>query len=362
MFSTNQKISARQLKRLFVLDFFGKGAVFLPLFAENMESRAFLLGLLLVNLAVILYGKGVVHLSRKIKEDFFLYLKRRLGKGTALALGFCFLGYAFFNFSAIVWVFGQLGREFVLLEMDEGPLIFLILLSSAYVALGEIEVRGRVAETLYPVLFYPIILLLVFSAFHFQPEAVSQEPALGSGLSLRSLFQMFSVFGGLSGFLVIGSKVEGKEKKETAFLKGITVTLFALWVLFFLTAGVFGERGMKGYVWPAVTLMSSVKIPGGFLERWDVIFTVLLMTGLMVSAGAGLFYLLHIAEWFWPKGKKRSLAVFFCAAGGLLALTGEMDGMMKYYGMLNGFIFVPIMAGAVFFLTRLESVKGRKGT
>lgn len=360
MFSTNQKISARQLKRLLVLDFFGKGAVLLPLFAENMGSRSFLLTLLLVNLAVILYGKGIAHLSEKIRGNFLLYLRQRLGKKTALALGGCFLGSAFLNFSAAVWAFGQLGGQFVLLEMDQGFLMVLILFSSAYVSLGELEVRGRMAEILYPILFYPILLLLAFSAFHLQTKPMAEMTAFVPEISVKQLFQMFGIFGGLSGFLMIAPEVEGKEQKGTAFLKGIAVMLLALWALFLLAGNTFGEEGMARYPWPAVTLMSSVKIPGGFLERWDVIFTVLLMTGLMVSAGAGLFYLLRIAEWFWPNGKKRLMAIFFCLTGGLLVMNGKTEVLMRYYGILNSFVFVPIMAGTVLLLTILESARRKR--
>lgn len=361
MFSGNQKISPRQLKRLLVLDFFGKGALLLPAFSKGVTAREFLLHLLLALGLLLLYGKALTCLSRYVRGDFFAYLKERLGSVTTFLAGVFFLSYALLNLVYFTKTFGTLGHTFVLPETGEPYLMVLLLLGAMYVALGGLEVRGRAAEVWYPVLFYPMLFLLAFCGWNARTAAASNPVSSGLGLQAKTIFQMFSVFGGTTGFLFLAPQVDGRKKGEKAFLKGMLLTAAALFGLFLVLAVTFGERGISEFTFPTVALMSSAKLPGGFLERWDVIFTALLMAGLFISAGASLYYGLLIGKTLFPGLNRRLTAAGFCLLAFLAAWQwGDYEGIVTVYTRVNSYVLVPVGVSMALLLLWLEKIKERE--
>lgn len=373
MFSSNGKISSRQLKRLLVLDFFGKSAVLLPNFARDMGSREFIFCLLLILLFMLFYASLVRKLSMKVRESFFGYLKERLGRGTALALVMLFFLYALFNLVYLLDAFGSLGSTFILTEERPETVMILALLAGLSVALKGGEVRGRVAECLYPVLFYPMVFLLIFSAFHVRPDYVAGGSLRMETVNPKHLVEMFSVFGGMGFYLFLapgvgnGESTGKKDKKQRdkgdhrALVEGMGQVAAALLGLFVILAGAFGDRGISGLTWPVVTLMSSAKLPGVFLERWDVIFTGLLLTMLFVSVGSSIYYLLILGSILFPGCSKKALGWSVCGAAFLLAIwCGSSERAAELYVFINSYVVVPLWVALVLLLLCLEKIKGRK--
>ena len=116
MFSTNGKISARQVKRMLTIELFGLSALVLPLFALNLDGRDFLFAFLLGILLVTLLTAVVLYLARHMKGNFFAYVKRRLGTVGGMIFGAVLFAYCFLTFLYVLRLFGDLGTDFVLRE------------------------------------------------------------------------------------------------------------------------------------------------------------------------------------------------------------------------------------------------------
>ena len=75
--------------------------------------------------------------------------------------------------------------------------MIMVLAAGVCMAYGGAEVRARTAEVLYPLLFFPILLLMLLSAFHQQPGISEAGLVFGEYQeALGQLLKMFSVFGG----------------------------------------------------------------------------------------------------------------------------------------------------------------------
>ncbi len=46
--------------------------------------------------------------------------------------------------------------------------------------------------------------------------------------------------------------------------KAVVISCASVFFIFLISIGAFGESGMRALAWPALTLMSSAKIPGSF--------------------------------------------------------------------------------------------------
>lgn len=356
MFSENGKISPRQLRCLLTLDFFGKGALLLPAFAEGLTGREFISCLLIVFLLVFAYGRLAEQIGEDCGGNFQAYAEQKLGEKTVKGFFVFFFLYAFWNLVYLLNTFGTLGQTFILPGEKKEMLMVMALIAGACMAYGGAEIRARTAEVLYPLLFFPILLLMLFSAFHQQPKISEAGLVFGEYQDvLGKLLKMFSVFGGLSFYVFLAPYVSEREKGMVR--RGLWRAAAALAALFLLVAAAFGEQGIRLLPWPAVSFMSSARVPGGFLERWDVIFAGLLETMLLVSVGSSLFYLGLIGKLLFPKlGKKllwgglaivALLAAFWC---------GENGKAAEIYAGWNSFVAVPV---SVAFLVMLRCI-GRR--
>ena len=359
-FQKMERFSRRQLRCLLTLDFFGKGALLLPALAEGLTSREFISCLLIVFLLVFAYGRLVERIGRDCGGNFKAYAwSRKWEKNTK-------------NFSRFLF-------SLCLLESGVSSEYLWKCRTGFYPAGGEkrssydygaggwclhgLWRRGKSGpgqrEVLYPLLFFPILLLMLLSAFHQQPGISEAGLVFGEYQGvLGQLLKMFSVFGGLSFYVFLAPYVSGQEKGLAR--KGLWRAAAALAALFLLVAAAFGERGMALLPWPAVSFMSSARVPGGFLERWDVIFAGLLETMLLVSAGSSLFYLGLIGKLLFPKVGKKLLW------GGLAVLVllvvfwcGENGKAAKIYVIWNSFVAVPVSVAFLVMVQAMSSV-GRK--
>lgn len=92
-------------------------------------------------------------------------------------------------------------------------------------------------------------------------------------------------------------------------------------MLYLVLEGIFGVPALAGMDYPAVTLMSTVKISGGFLKRTDAFMFGVWFFTLYALLNSCVFYGSSIAEKLWksysqmPKGKIHVDFLWICGGG-----------------------------------------------
>ena len=359
MFGGNQKISGRQLERLLVLDGVGKAGLLLPRFAGRVSGRTFLLSLLTAVFLTLGYTWCIARLSRKIENDFYSYVCFRLGRPTAVFLCFLYWMYTFVNVLFLLRLFAAIAVTFVLPETPEWILIVIASLTGIYAASGGLEVRARFSEVIYPFVVYPLILLLILAAAALHPEAFQTKAEPLSWDAACRGAQMFTAFGGIGLFLYLIPFAENQKTGERALFRGIGKILAGEFFLFLIILGTFGEQGMKALPWPFISLMSSVEIRGVFLQRWDVIFTVLLLGSFFAALATGMYYLGFLTGKIFSVNRNRKLRLFWPAAVVTAAacVCRDYQTAVKIYTLLNGSVFLPAAIFFTILLLILEHVR-----
>ena len=345
MFSENSRISDRQLARLAVLDWFGKGALLLQEMTRAVSVRQFFLYLLAGFLLVFFYLCLLCGLSGRLRRDGDIQRKwGKLGNGFLAAT---LLTYNFMNLVYILRLFGEIGNRFVLPEVSGEVLMLMAALAGAAAAFGCFESGARTASVIYPFVIWPLGLLILLSAFTVRTEYLGPGTAVLDASILPVAGSVFLVFAGAGSFLFAAPNVEGKP---CAALKTAALRTFAcLGALFLVMTGAFGEGGLKFMAWPVIALMSSAEIPGVFFQRWDVIFVGLLLMEMFISAGTNVYNLTDCGRRLWKKGGKGA-ATLWAGAGFLCALwCGTYERAMNLYLAVNGAAAVVLTLLAVIF-------------
>lgn len=214
---------------------------------------------------------------------------------------------------------------------------------------------------MYGILLIPLGILLLAAAVPIRPDYLGPGQADFSLEMLACGLQVFMAFRGSGYFPVRGPQGGGKEdlwkgapqERGDCGQRGFGHVPGLCWHLW--------GGGGKALPWPAVTLMSTVEIPGGFLQRWDVVFTGLLLTTFFIAVSAGLFYVRLMSEQLLP-WRGRGIYLFPGALAVFLAACWckSYETAARVYVVVNGYIMIPLAVGFTCLLALIEWNKKRR--
>ncbi len=315
MFSKNNKISKRQMFRLLTYDLLGIGTLLLPaaLARHAGKNGMAAIGIGIVAGALYCLFSGWVISFMKEGETYPDFLKRRLGTffGTAALVFYvlyyiCLGGYS-------TYIFGHLMVTDLLKEQSFYWIVGGILLLAAYGIFQGIEGRARIYEILFWFLMAPLFIMLFLAAKDIELPRLFPlyaEPFSSAAVGGYFCFEMFSL-GGFAFFLAPFAKK--KDAVRGALLAAVVFSGLVLFAIYLILQGIFGTEAMRALEYPAVSLMSMVQIPGGFLERQDAIMVAVWFFTVFALLSSSMFYAAESLKAF-TKGKKEKLFIVLSAA------------------------------------------------
>lgn len=360
MFAENEKISSEQLKRMLVLDWIGKSCIFLPVLLSSLSGREKLGALLLGGMAAYVYAEILERLAGKVGGSFREYLTERLGNIGAWVVGALFFIYFLCHQAYLALTVGRVVRQFLLPEVPEIWIAVLTLASGWTAVRGSVQRRGRMAECLYPVIMLFLSVMLICAAASVKYKNLVQTADFELTTIVKKSGGVLGVFSGLGAVLYVIPSVNGMEKKTDRFLlkRSMFFSVMFLTVMFVILQGTFGEWGLRGLSWPVLVLMSNVTIPGGFLQRWDVIFLGALLLSFFMASAAGSFYMKKILrEHLRTVTEKRSLFVTGALEMLFLLKVGTYERAAGIFAKAVRCGIMPFLIGIPLLLLMLERVK-----
>lgn len=291
MFSENQKISERQIFRLLTFDLLGLSTLLIPSVLAQTAGRD---GVFAIVLGTLFGGLFLKVLSCVMEDmggnDFAGYLEQKCGGvfGRIIQMGyFIYLlllaGYTAYLFTAVI-------LRHLLREETFYLVLFVIVLLTAYGLISGIEGRARIYELLFWFLLIPLFLMIVCTwdevdVDYWTPIVTTEW----SGLLMGS-YAFFSCLALL--FLVLFLMPYGRNKEQ--ILSGGKLSLLFVagihLILYLVLLGIFGGNALAGMEDAVITLMSTVKVSGGFLKRTDAIMFGIWFFTLYALLGSTVFY------------------------------------------------------------------------
>lgn len=371
MFSNNEKISGRQFSRLLVLDWTGKLCLLLPILFTPEQGAGEIVSLLLAFTGAYFYSGILGHVAENVNGTFSVYLKERLGVFMVKVTALLFFAYLLLNQTYLIRAAGRVSTVFLLPESSEGEIGILFLAAGCISARGSVQKRARTGEALFPIL--AVLLILMLAASTPSMQLVNLKNAADIRMSAEDMIQdilseTVVILAVLSGSGVTLYQVPCLAKKTqlgSALKKSVVITGVFQTALFLVMLGAFGKKDLSQLEWPALVLMSNVNIPGGFLQRWDIIFLSALLFSLLVASGTGIYYMGKILGELFPKRKECRLQI--CSAGisaAAMLVTGNYERIERIFSRWAICAFLPILMAIPVLLAVLERViickKGKK--
>ena len=292
MFSNNNRISTRQVFRLFVFDFIGMSTLVLPAKLARASGCDGVFAIVAGGLFASMYLWYLAWIMRRMDSDLITYVRQSLPRWGALVMLCFFAVYCILEASYGAYIFADVMKKGLVGGESYTLLLLLILAVAAYAIQSGIESRARVYESLFWVLFVPLFLLLWIAAsdvntvyLHSFFTTPVSEVAGGGLLVFEYLMLVFLVL-----FFPAYVRKDAQKKMVAAVYRALWVAVLVFIVFDLILLGSFGERAMAKMRYPALTLMSNIHLRGSFLKRLDAFLLAIWFFTLFALINVFLFY------------------------------------------------------------------------
>lgn len=366
MFSGNNRISGRQATRLLIYDLLGLSTLLVPTVLAHAAGRDGIFCIAIGVICALIYWKLLGVLLEDMQEAFPLYLEKRLGKISGKVVQFGYFLYFVLLAGYTAYLFSDVVLSSLLREESFYLVLVILLILTAYGIWGGIEGRARIYEMLFWFILIPLFLMLFFALDEIQTDYWCPVATASLTGILEGSYFIFVILSLVFLILFLG---EYATKKQTLHLAGKKAILTAggiLGVLYLILLGIFGANALAEMEYPAVTLMSTVKISGGFLKRTDAFMFAIWFFTLFALLNSCAFYagnvFTHMVGNVWKleqekKEKYSAIAVLLpvCVIACCFYKNKECfvwyDRFLWYVGT-PFLIFIPVLLGVIRFVRK----------
>ncbi|MCD3246177.1 endospore germination permease [Clostridium botulinum C] len=166
-------------------------------------------------------------------------------------------------------VFTEVLKMYLLKRTPTEFIIFVMILVGLFLVRGEIESIIRFNEIAFWLMFLPILIAILFVLkgcdFTNVFPVLTHTPIQYALGMKRSIF----AFIGFQIIYVLYPLVKKKKDIVKVTIKGLVFILVFYIILTVATLFVFSNDYVPQLLWPPVTMLSAVNIPGTFIERWE---------------------------------------------------------------------------------------------
>lgn len=292
MFSNNNRISTRQVFRLFVFDFIGMSTLVLPAKLASTTGADGVFAIVTGGMLASMYLWYLARIMREMDGDLIQYTRNAMPRWGSSVMIIFFAAYCILEAGYGAYIFADVMKKGLIGGESYTLLLILILAVAVYAIRAGIESRARVYEILFWVLFVPLFLLLWIAASDTTTEylgpfwVTSFSNIVWSGTCVfQYLTPVFLIL-----FFPAYVRKDAQKKMVGAVYAALWVAVAVFVVFYLILLGSFGDKAMTNMRYPALTLMSNIHLRGSFLKRLDAFLLAIWFFTLFALINVFLFY------------------------------------------------------------------------
>lgn len=300
MFSDNNIISNRQLKRMIIAETLCISTITTTNISVHFAGRDGFLCIIIATLLALIYAAVILYLCNKTHWDFANYVRKKYGSALLNLLYFIFL-LKYIALSCVVTaLLVKIVRVWILTEVNFIVILIPIILLTMYSVSRGFEARARMAECLYYVIIIPVVLLLILSIKGTDPYYISPVFMESTKKILLGGIVLFLLFCPVEAVLFSSNNINVQDhKKRSKVTRSLYIDILLLGLInlifFILNVGSQGAEQIKGDNLVTLRLMGKVNLSYFFLERQDELFLVFYVFGITMT----IFFLMYMVNFLY---------------------------------------------------------------
>ncbi|OPJ63401.1 GerAB/ArcD/ProY family transporter [Clostridium oryzae] len=175
-------------------------------------------------------------------------------------------------------------------------LVAITILCGVYLVRSGLIANIKFNEVAFWIMFIPMVFMLIFAAF--QSDFTNNLPLFNSKpiSYIRAILVSNFVYGGAEIiYLLVPNLKDKKGAVKTGFRALAFIGIFYA-VTIILCIGVFTSDVMGNIIWPTITMMKVVDVPGTFVERWYGIVLALWIVFYFTTFSNGFTFSAHMLK------------------------------------------------------------------
>lgn len=268
----NEKISGTQLCVFIVLAVLGVGAFSLPRQVAEAAGNDGWVTVLLGGAATFFDYFLISRLARKFPGDTLVEISMKItGKYVSYILLLIFWLYMLLVVSMTIRIFGEVVKMSILKRTPiEVILISLLVLVLALVR-GGVEPIVRFDQVVFPIIVVTIVFIIIFALPRTDPTNILPFFRTSPDRIIKGTYQTMYSYGGFELVLLILPFIrEPRKILRPGFISFLIIAGIYLSVVI-LSLFKFGALDVTKLIWPTLSLIRSIEIPGSFIERSEAI-------------------------------------------------------------------------------------------
>ncbi len=346
MYSKNEKITLRQLKRLIVFDLFGVLFLIVPYVITSGVGYdglgAFLIGALLLFVYLLI----ITFFLKQIDGPYLTYSKAVIGKFLTTIFCILYLIKFFFTIIMITKLFIAVINNTILTEYSTLSIGLPLIAVAGYMAYKGIEVRARYAEVMFYIVMVPIVVLLLLTLKDIDMANLTPIFTSDANKVFNAGFLFFLLFNLLELLLFIKPYIKSKKPDSSVItgifshtLRGLSCIFLLSILVFCLTVGLLGEKASAESLWSAVSILQLAQFPWSLLNRQDSILIALWLLSTISILSGLLYYMSHITKHIFGKRSENCILPIIIILVFLVSIT-PMDLNLCYEYFTNYMIYI----------------------
>jgi len=363
----NDAIMSNQMYSILVTNIIGIGILSLPrVLAEKAGPDSLIVltaGSVLFIIIALLMQMLVRKFPRKTIIEISDYL---LFKPMGIIIGLLYIVYLILITSLEIRAFGEITKNFLLINTPIEVIIISFLLTIVYVVRSGIESIARLSVIVLPLSVFPSIIVMFVAIpdldlTYFLPILRTPLPDL-----IKAVPQVFFSFLGFEFIVLLGYFVKDTKNLKRTAVSSITFVSVVYFIFTAITISRFGIEENKNLIWPVVTLFKSVKLPGTLLESVEVVIMSTWLLSIFMTVAIAYYAATFLISRIFKSREHNYLALFFLPLMYGLSLIPEniaevydyLDTFSNFFGVIMAFI-LPILLLLISFV-RKKPKKGMK--
>ncbi|QUI21397.1 endospore germination permease [Vallitalea pronyensis] len=297
MFSQNNKVSIRQIKILIILNLFSNTSLILPRLASEIAAEdgwIIVIGGAIVSLVYVWVITSLIKLFPR--QDILSYTELIFSRPVAVIIGILFAIKLVILAGLEIRVFGELVKQTLLRDTPIEIIVITMLFVVAYLTRKGFEARARMAELLIFVVIIPLVLIFLFTIpdieiYHISPIFMMDMKTFAYGSLIMSM-----IYSGLELLLLSAPFVNKPKRIPKAALTSVIFVAVLNGTICLLTIGTFGPIETSRQLWPVMSIMQTIHLPGSLIQRQDALMVSFWIMTVFLLINAYLFFSTHLLK------------------------------------------------------------------
>ncbi|TRM11547.1 GerAB/ArcD/ProY family transporter [Lentibacillus cibarius] len=334
----------------------GVGVLSLPRsLAESTNVADGLFVLLFGGLCVVFITWLVAKLAVQFpQESFFSYTTSVTSKPVAVIYTLLLSVYGLSMTAFETRVIAAVADQYLFNRTPFGIIALIFLLVVMYAVSGSRTGLFRLNMIFLPIIAFITLLVIIFNIGMFVPGNLFPVFTTDFSSQVSAFIESTNTFTGFGILLFYTSLVKSPRNVPKKAAAGMAFAVVLYIMIYVMCIGVFGNLATGNLLYPTVELAKDVQIPGGFLERFELLFFVIWIMAIFNTSIMAMDTAVFALNALFKKNRKMQLIFILSPLVYIVGMmpqnSNEIDALGTFMGVLGAIATISVTVLLFIFL------------